>query len=45
VDETGGTHYYLNPKTATSGWFARHIVGDPTNHPFTVTIGKQDFYV
>jgi hypothetical protein len=36
ADVTGGAHYYLNPKMATSGWFARNIVGDPTNHSFTV---------
>jgi spore germination cell wall hydrolase CwlJ-like protein len=43
-DITNGAHYYDNPKTATSGWFVDNIVKDTVNHPFTVTIGKQNFY-
>lgn len=45
VDITGGARYYDNPKTATSGWFTRHIVNDPVNHPQVATIGHQVFYL
>jgi spore germination cell wall hydrolase CwlJ-like protein len=44
ADLTNGAKYYDNPKTATSGWFARAIVSDPINHPLVATIGKQNFY-
>jgi N-acetylmuramoyl-L-alanine amidase len=44
-DPTGGAHYYENPKTATSGWFHNVIVADTINHPMTVQIGHQIFYV
>lgn len=43
-DLTLGAHYYLNPVSATSGWFFNHIVSDPINHPKTVSIGRHDFY-
>lgn len=45
ADPTGGAHYYENPKTATSGWFFKHIVSDPVNHPKTCTILHHTFYV
>lgn len=45
VDLTGGAHFYLAPAEATSGWFFRNVVQDPENHPFTVQIGRQRFYV
>ena len=44
VDLTCGAHFYLNPQEAKSGWFFRHVVEDTVNHPFTATIGKQNFY-
>lgn len=44
ADPTGGAHYYENPKTATSGWFARVIVADTVNHPKTVQILHHTFY-
>ena len=44
-DLTKGAHFYINPASATSGWFFKHIVEDPQNHPKTATIGKQDFYI
>jgi len=44
-DPTCGAHYYYNPRTVTSGWFTRVIVGDPEHHPHVATIGKQEFYV
>src|SRR5207244_356263 len=44
-DVTQGAHYYENPKTATSGWFARVIVADTVNHPLIATIGRQNFYL
>ena len=45
LDTTNGSHYYCNPKTATSGWFARNIAGDPVNHPVKAIIGQQTFYL
>jgi spore germination cell wall hydrolase CwlJ-like protein len=44
ADPTGGSHYYDNPKTATSGWFQRVIVADTVNHPMTVVIDHHTFY-
>jgi spore germination cell wall hydrolase CwlJ-like protein len=44
ADPTSNAHYYENPKTATSGWFSRVIVGDPVNHPMTVKILHHTFY-
>ena len=44
ADPTGGAHYYENPKTATSGWFARVIVADTVNHPMTIKILHHTFY-
>jgi spore germination cell wall hydrolase CwlJ-like protein len=44
-DLTNGAHYYANLKYSTSGWFFNHIVKDTVNHPLTVTIGHQNFYV
>ncbi len=44
-DPTLGAHYYEYAAAATSGWFARVIIGDPVNHPFRVKIGRQNFYV
>lgn len=44
-DFTNGAHYYDNPKTATSPWFAENIVKNPVAHPRTGTFGGQDFYV
>ena len=44
ADPTGGAHYYENPATATSGWFARVIVADTANHPMTVKILHHTFY-
>jgi hypothetical protein len=44
LDNTLGAHYYDNPKTATSGWFQTAIVGNPTEHPFLIQIGRQRFY-
>jgi len=44
-DLTNGARWYDNPKAATSGWFARVIVGDPANHPMVATIGQQQFFV
>lgn len=43
-DVTNGALYYCNPKEATSGWFAEHIVADTKNHPQVATIGHQLFY-
>jgi len=43
-DPTNGAHYYDNPRTATSGWFSRVIVGQPQLHPLTASIGRQNFY-
>jgi spore germination cell wall hydrolase CwlJ-like protein len=44
ADPTGGAHYYENPVTATSGWFARVIVADTVNHPMTIKILHHTFY-
>lgn len=44
-DLTAGAHYYLNPSEAASGWFFRNIVQNPEQHPFTVQISTQRFYV
>ena len=44
TDCTNGALWYGNLKTATSGWFFRTIVNDPTNHPVLATIGKQTFF-
>lgn len=44
ADPTGGACYYENPKTASSGWFQRVIVGDPVNHPMIVKIMHHTFY-
>jgi len=43
-DLTNGARWYDNPKTATSGWFARVIVDDPASHPMVATIGQQQFF-
>lgn len=43
-DATRGALYYDNPRTATSGWFARAIVDNPAAHPMLATIGGQNFY-
>jgi len=43
-DLTTGACYYANIKEATSGWFFKHIVNDPVNHPLLATIGHQNFY-
>jgi spore germination cell wall hydrolase CwlJ-like protein len=43
-DPTNGALYYANLKESTSGWFFKHIVNDPTNHPLRATIGHQVFY-
>ena len=43
-DVTNGALYYCNPKEATSGWFAEHIVADSIMHPQVATIGRQLFY-
>jgi spore germination cell wall hydrolase CwlJ-like protein len=43
-DPTHGALYYANLKESTSGWFFRHIVNDPLNHPLRANIGHQVFY-
>jgi N-acetylmuramoyl-L-alanine amidase len=43
-DPTNGALYYANLRDSTSGWFFRHIVDDPANHPKLATIGHQVFY-
>jgi spore germination cell wall hydrolase CwlJ-like protein len=43
-DPTNGALYYANLKESTSGWFFRHIVNDPVNHPLRATVGHQVFY-
>jgi spore germination cell wall hydrolase CwlJ-like protein len=43
-DPTNGALYYANLEQSTSGWFFRHIVEDPLNHPVCATIGHQVFY-
>ena len=43
-DPTNGALYYANLEQSTSGWFFRHIVEDPLNHPVRATIGHQVFY-
>jgi spore germination cell wall hydrolase CwlJ-like protein len=45
LDLTVGAHYYADLKYSLSGWFFRNIVQDTVNHPHTVKIGQQDFYV
>ena len=40
-DLTNGALYYANLKESTSGWFFRHIVNDPANHPLRATLGHQ----
>jgi N-acetylmuramoyl-L-alanine amidase len=45
VDLTFGAHYYAELEEVSSGWFLRNIVQDPVQHPFTVQIGSQRFYV
>ena len=42
-DLTNGALYYANLKESTSGWFFRHIVNDPANHPLRATLGHQVF--
>jgi spore germination cell wall hydrolase CwlJ-like protein len=37
-DPTNGSLYYANLKKSTSGWFFRHIVNDPKNHPLRATV-------
>jgi spore germination cell wall hydrolase CwlJ-like protein len=44
TDCTGGALWYANLKTATSGWFFRTIVQNPSEHPQTVVIGQQTFF-
>jgi len=44
-DCTLGAHYYADLRHTTSGWFFNHIVNDTVNHPHTVKIQNQDFYV
>ena len=41
---TNGALYYANLEETTSGWFFRHIVEDPLNHPVRARIGHQVFY-
>ncbi len=43
-DPTNGALYYANLTESTSGWFFRHIVDDPVNHPLRATVGHQVFY-
>jgi spore germination cell wall hydrolase CwlJ-like protein len=47
-DVTQGSHYYENPKSASSGWFSRIIAGPDLmgteDHPFTIEIGGQRYY-
>ena len=43
-DPTKGAIWYANPKTATSGWFATNIAGNPVLHPVLCTIGHHVFY-
>jgi len=43
-DPTNGALYCANLKESTSGWFVRHIVNDPVNHPKRATVGHQVFY-
>ena len=43
-DPTNGALYYANLKESTSGWFFRHIVNDPVNHPLRATVGHQVLY-
>lgn len=44
-DPTHGACYYANLKTMDKGgWFERHIVGDPANHPQTAQIGQHTFF-
>ena len=44
-----GAHYYANLATMTSGWFVENISGQDgkglRDHPFTVKIGKQSFFI
>lgn len=44
-DPTLRSHYYDNPKTATSSWFAQNVAADSLNHPLKATIGGQNFYL
>jgi spore germination cell wall hydrolase CwlJ-like protein len=43
-DPTNGALYYANLAESTSGWFFRHVAGDPVNHPLRATVGHQVFY-
>ena len=43
-DPTNGALYCANLKESTSGWFVRHIVNDPVNHPKRAPVGHQVFY-
>jgi spore germination cell wall hydrolase CwlJ-like protein len=43
-DITNGALYYCNPKSSTSGWFSRNIVGKPKEHPLVAVLGKHHFY-
>ena len=43
-DPTNGALYYANLAESTSGWFFRHVVNDPVNHPLRATVGHQVFY-
>lgn len=44
-DVTNGAHYYANLHTMDKdGWFYRHIVVSPTEHPLTAQIGKHTFF-
>lgn len=45
-DVTHGAHYYANLKNIDKGgWFERNIIGKPSEHPVTVTINHQTFFV
>jgi hypothetical protein len=41
---TNGALYCANLKESTSGWFVRHIVNDPVNHPKRATVEHQVLY-
>lgn len=44
-DPTFGALWYANLKSITpGGWFQRHIIDKPVEHPFLVKIGDHHYY-
>ena len=44
LDTTEGSMYYGVLSNVTSGWFMQNIVGQPTLHPRTISLGKTTFF-